>query len=801
MKKVFSLILFLILISNVYLKADFLYGWGNNDYGQLGINKNWFPRQIGQDTNWLQVACGYEFTVAIKSNGTLWAWGRNEQGQLGDGTIINRSVPVQIGNENNWLSITCGDYRSIAIKKDGTLWAWGSNVSGGLGDSTTINRILPVQIGTSSNWLKVVCGTNFTLAIMKDSTLWAWGNNYCGQIGDGSTIDRNFPVQISKDKNWSQITCGDMYALAIKNDGTLWAWGYNLYGQLGDGSETGKTKPIQIGTEKNWFQIVGSGSKTIALKKDGSLWEWGIIGIPYDTINYKSTIPVQVENDNDWLYAASSIIYPANNQGSHTVAIKTDGTLWAWGLNYLGQLGDGTIINRRYPVPISSGINWSKVACGSLHTVAIKSDGTIWAWGSNSYGQLGIEDKSKPNKFSIDSNWVQVSCGRGHFVALKDDGTLWATGNNEFGQLGDGTRISRNQLQQIGTDNKWIQVQCGTWHTVALKKDGSIWSWGLDNISSSTSPIQIASNNNWQSFACGHSYTLAIKKDGTLWGWGNDYYGQLGDSIGRTIRKSPVQIGNEKNWLQVTCSEWKSYGLKKDGTLWHWGLYIDLQHSEYKGPEGFYPVQLTSFYSGSNISLNYDHLAAIKSEGSLWTLSSPPYNSSAQLDQIGTETNWQKVSCGIKFTTIIKKDGTLWSYGLNDQGQLGDGTITDRIVPVQIGTNNNWSQVSCGGDFTMALAKTSITSVPELSTENNSGISLNIKPNPANEVIEIDFTSPDLNKSEICFYSIDGKLVDKITKLTGNSIIYNTSKFTPGEYSVVITSGNEKAMQKLVIVR
>ena len=165
----------------------------------------------------------------------------------------------------------------------------------------------------------------------------------------------------------------------------------------------------------------------------------------------------------------------------HTVEVKSDGTLWAWGWNAYGQLGDGTTNSQVSPEHIGTASNWASVSAGALHTVALKSDGTLWAWGDNYYGELGdgtTTNQQSPEQIGTATNWASVSAGEYHTVAVKSDGTLWAWGWNAYGQLGDGTTNSQVSPEQIGTATNWASVAAGEYHTVALKSDGTLWAWG-----------------------------------------------------------------------------------------------------------------------------------------------------------------------------------------------------------------------------------------------------------------------------------------------------------------------------------
>jgi alpha-tubulin suppressor-like RCC1 family protein len=225
---------------------------------------------------WESISADVVHKVAIKSDGTLWAWGGNYSGSLiGTETPVNITSPTQIGTETNWQYVTTGYAYTLATKTDGTLWAWGGN-RGQLGDGTTIMRINPVQIGTDVNWASVSAGYNHVLALKTDGTLWAWGMNAYGQLGDGTTIDKFVPIQIGTDTNWTLVSAGGVdtidFSIALKIDGTLWAWGNNARsGQLGDGTTIDRNIPTQIGTDTNWQDAYAGGLHTIALKTDGTL--------------------------------------------------------------------------------------------------------------------------------------------------------------------------------------------------------------------------------------------------------------------------------------------------------------------------------------------------------------------------------------------------------------------------------------------------------------------------------------------------------------------------------------------------
>ena len=324
---------------------------------------------------WKQISAGNLHTVALKSDGTLWAWGYNGYGQLGDGTTAPRSVPTQESSAGtNWRSVSAGDSYTAALKSDGTLWAWGDNGHGRLGDGGITRRFVPTQVSSAgTNWRSVSAGSYHTIALKSDGTLWAWGDNSHGQLGDGTTTPRSVPTQESTHaSDWSSVSAGGYHTAALKSDDTLWAWGSRQSGN----------SPTQVGTGTNWSSVSAGYFHTAALKSDHTLWAWGdnSHGRLGDGTTIDRSVPTQE--------SSASINWSSVSAGNtHTAALKDDHTLWAWGNNRDGRLGDGTTTNRSVPTQVGTGMNWSSVSAEG-HTTALKSDDTLWVWGANRYGQL-----------------------------------------------------------------------------------------------------------------------------------------------------------------------------------------------------------------------------------------------------------------------------------------------------------------------------------------------------------------------------------------------------------------------------
>lgn len=351
----------------VSIKSDgSLWGWGSSDIGQLSntnlVNPTLF--QIGTATDWLKVSTGPYNTFIIKNNGTLWAIGDGRYGLLGNGstTTINPTLQ-QIGTATNWQKISASSDMTIGLKTDGTIWGWGQNDQYEMGNNTCCtNQLTPIQIGTANHWVDIETSRGASVfALKNDGTIWGWGLNLAGLLGNSTVMARSIPTQLNADTDWASIHVGAAHILALKTNGTLWSWGGGEYGQTGDNfpSSYYRDTPTQVGTSA-WSKVFAGWKVSFGIKPDGTLWAWGLndvgqLGIGNTTNQFT---PVQVGTDTDWV----DVVSGGAGNDQFTIATKSDGTVWSWGDNQGGQYGNGTVGNPVYVPTLMTGL------CATLST-------------------------------------------------------------------------------------------------------------------------------------------------------------------------------------------------------------------------------------------------------------------------------------------------------------------------------------------------------------------------------------------------------------------------------------------------
>jgi alpha-tubulin suppressor-like RCC1 family protein len=512
---------------------------------------------VGTESDWSITACGADYTLGIKTNGTIWSWGWNRLGQLGLGDTMDRNTPTQSGLliPNPPASLTANIFSSSRIDLSWVDFAY--NEAG-----FKIER----KIRLTGIWQQIATvGSNVVSYSDISETGFAPLTTYCYRVRAYNTIGNSIYTNeriIALSGDWSVIEAGAYHTIVIKNNGTIWSCGSNDSGELGMGDLNIRNTFSQIGTNSDWVSIAAGGdrlgSHTIARKTNGTIWAWGYnefgqLGIE---ITDNRDTPTPVGTSSDWSVIKTGCL--------HTTALKMNGNLRAWGQNDSGQLGLGDNEYRTTPSRVGTQSDWSAIAAGGYHTIARKTNNTIWVWGQNTYGQLGLgdsdtgTDRNTPAQLGSNSDWLAVSganlstiaAGANHTLAIKTNATLWAWGCNNYGQLGLGDTMDRNTPTQIGLDSDWYIILTGNIHTLARKTNGTLWAWGYNGsgqlgdgtLVDKTTPCQIGSASDWLAIAGGDSHTIARKTNGTIWVWGFNGSGQLGlgDNANRYV---PTLVG------------------------------------------------------------------------------------------------------------------------------------------------------------------------------------------------------------------------------------------------------------------
>lgn len=504
-----------------------------------------------------------------------------------------------------------------------------------------------------------------------------------------------------------KIAAGAAHTLAISSQGALSTWGSDVFGQLGRGRTIFATAPAQVsglalGSSNKPQRVGGGAGHAWALADDGTLWVWGFNGYGQlgDGTTSNSSVPIAVMRGVAAVAAGNFF----------TVAIKSDGTLWSWGRNDSGQLGDGSLTNRSQPQQI--GVGYQAIAAGAEHVLALKTDNTLWGWGLNDVGQVGdgtLDGVKLPKQIGF--GFTSLGAGIAHSVAVDVNGGLWTWGANDQGQLGDGS--IRSDLvfpvpNQIGTG--FSQVVAGGAHNLALDGTGALWSWGanasgqLGDGTTTANGVPKRQGGPYAGIGAGWEFSLATQQDGSLWSWGSNALGQLGNgSTTNTTRPQKLTAP----FIDAAAGPEFAVARKSDGSVWVWGSTGFGLSGNQQTVNFAIPAPLGTGYRDA--SGGWFHTLALKDDGSLWAWGR---NDNGQLGtgkltdlsapaQVGT--GYASIAAGAFHSLGVQTDGSLWAWGLNQEGQLGTGNTTDALRPVRIGTD--YQRVAAGAQHSVALKR------------------------------------------------------------------------------------------------
>lgn len=731
-----------------------LWGVGNNFDGQLGLEGGSevlkYAQESSKATDWKSVSGGLDFSVAIKTDGTLWSSGNNSMGQLGTGNFDSSMVFVQEkSGAQDWASVACGKDYALAIKTDGTLWGVGDNSIGQLGVGAVTDQVVFVEeIGLARDWASVGTGKDFTMAVDNNGKLWASGDNGRGQLGIGPTpVQLDDFTQVGTDTDWDSVACGDDFSFAIKTDKVVYSTGNNDEGQLSLHNNISQNT-FQIALEeKADYKMSASGTNfSMIIKLDGTLWGTGVNtnGQLGNNTTTDADEYVQAGTDTDWEFVACG--------SNFSVAIKSDGKLYASGQNAKGQLGDGTNTQRLvFTQESSSATDWSTVACGSEFAIALKDGKTLYGTGENSDGQLGAGDTSNKNAYTQesggDTDWILIDTGAFHTIAVKDATTIWGAGLNDENQLLIGDEGSKNEFTQgylpVNDSLKSITISLSGLFSAIVKSDGTLWGAGSNlhgqlglgtNISTSIYKQESGNDTDWASVKAGENHLMALKDDGTLWGTGLNTSGQLGVGSFTTVNTF-TQESSSSTWDSVDVTDTSTLAIDDNNQLFAVGFAAGGVLSRYNDLSSINSFQ-HAYELADNIitsSAGDDHLMFIKEDGTLWGVGK---NNSGQLgigntvtpqrlaiQESSKGTDWVDVRCGTEFSVALKNDGTLWGVGKRDAGQYGQLAGADISTFTQEPLEDeDWVSFDCGESHTAAIKSNTIMYTTGSNTKGQLGI-------------------------------------------------------------------------------
>ena len=632
-------------------------------------------------------AGGFHTCAAKNANSSLYCWGEGIRGQASGG-LSNVGIPTRTGSDQDWLIVsagrqhTCGiraieqtevltneagEEERVVVGTQDTLWCWGDNQFGQTGtidriaddkpDRLIIGGATPVNIALEG-WTHISSGGYHTCAIhenkeTRDRTLYCWGSNKYHQTGDASSqLIIFYPQQVDANIDWVDVSAGENHTCAIRKDtaddasnpdfNTLWCWGSNVFRQLGAPLVSGSESSPQLisvgGDAPSWLKVSAGDRHTCAIQADNTLWCWG--DNAYGQLGQGNTIPLatptQVGSDADWIDVSAS--------GPHTCALKEGGDLWCWGNNLYGQLGLAEIGHQPTPAKVLSDKVFTTVTTGEFHTCALDDDNESHCWGFNAQGQVGIAaipdfvSAAQYNKAA----WKQVASGEDYSCGIKSDDTLWCGGINGLGQLGDKTPINRAAAVPVQTNiSQWLKVDVGNDHACAIA--------GTDN---------------------------------SLWCWGSNDRLQLGTDADSS--------NNFSNWLPQEVSF---------GGAWQ-DVSTGLNHTCALRQE---PAGVSAWCWGDN------------SFGQTTGSSAADFNATQITNDTGAETDWIAIaaggghSCGIRETGILPLRRELYCWGRNHVGQLGQdiATVPESAVPLRVGNDSDWFDVTVGNNHTCGIRQPS----------------------------------------------------------------------------------------------
>lgn len=602
-------------------QSSYLWGWGIGSSLPDGIGTSQsVPTQGIADRPYARLCEG---GIALDASSYAWSWGTNAYGQLGNNTTINIPAPVSIAGSKRWRDIQ-GQYNvRCGLDLSSYAWAWGLNVSGTCGDNTTANRSSPVSVVGGKQFISITEGFSsngeWCNGLDSSSYAWAWGYNSNGQLGNYSTLSSSSPISVVGNKQWRVIlstqhtsTYDDGCVIALDSSSYAWSWGTNGYGEAGVAQYfVGKSSPVSVhGPWDNIYHLSGASFLGVL---NGAYYVWG--GNSAGQLGINSILDVFSPTLVQYPFTVKKIVGTGGNNSSSsaTYAIDTKDTLWSWGYNGTGQLGNNTIINASYPArPLDKDKMYGVYTyshpdiTSNLHTAGAETFTTkgylfldnssyAWTWGNNTYGALGNGTNlgiSSPQSVVGNIRFKQIHMTPVLTTGVDISGYGWAWGYNPNGQLGDNTTANRSSPVSVIGDKRWIKIiNSGNMNSPAnaasfgIDESSYVWTWGNniggqlgDNSSaSSSSPVSVVGGRQALDIAAVLSTALMLDSSSYVWAWGVKTAAR-GDinSMGFGV-SSPVSVVGGKQFIKISIANGSSgavsVGLDSSSYLWAWGAF------------------------------------------------------------------------------------------------------------------------------------------------------------------------------------------------------------------------------------
>ena len=584
------------------------YCWGYNGNNQLGDgapgngNKS-YGLPVAGGKQWLKLAAGNDHTCGIASDNTLWCWGLNSTYQLGDGTTVLRAVPTQEKTlASDWLSVDVAATSTCAVKLNGQRWCWGTNYSGAGGDGYAAGITAPKWVDLEVDWATVYghastdgnfCGRR------TDGRLFCWGDGTMGQTGQpGAEAVTLNPLQVGVASDWISVANSGRFACGVRATGELFCWGATSRGGTGSGFVSDRLDPTFVGTDTDWDAVDTHVEFSCGLRAS-KLYCWGrnVNGMLADGTVISHALPAAADPAES--YARLSL---GRYFGCGVTGGAASGSVRCWGSDAQGQLGNGTgaavdaLVPASVPATPGNASPWTEVAAGEYGVCGIKADKTLWCWGYDAQGQVGNGSGTSATQQSPvallanePADWLAVSQAANTVCALRGGGTLWCWGHNNLGQVGNGSTANVTAPELIGNATQpplYTQLSVGRGHACAVAAGGTLWCWGGNGSGelglgysggTVTAPMQVGTDTDWQSAHVGSgNHSCARKLDDHAYCWGSNFIGQIGlGTYGNTNK--PQKLASPITWNSLAPGHEGSCGLRLDGRLLCWGTSLNAQ--------------------------------------------------------------------------------------------------------------------------------------------------------------------------------------------------------------------------------